>query len=714
MAISITSSPLPATVGLPAVVPAYADLTTVAASTNSSRRNYRLVADVWVDDGTNPAELEASLRVYPDQNGWCAFDPHRILQSHVRSDASMNLVQAAAPNNAAMRHYHLQLGEEYSNLVDVTSVQDASGSLRLNLLVTHRLSVGDRVRIDMDPGPNRERYSTYARVTSVPSTNAVVVDLPYVVPSPSQVETGVLREGVELYDTLFSGGFVQVQTTNAHELNEGDQFVLQMDTVGVAMVRLQSGSSGQVGPITVDGVNIMSSAVAYSGSLANTAALVAANINAHVSSPDYSAYALAGDPTVFIYSRRDANADGLVVTAASTGSLQLLYTPNMHQGRTGPFPDQNGNMLGAGWNPQYSGVWNVTSVIDANNFLTDIPYTGNSVAGSDRGSVMNLGNYRFRSLQRWPSAAGEYVAFFNGTVDQRLDWRNNRDVVTSLIVPASAGVPYGFKRFMSDAYEADGSASARRVTADDLAVLSFLNYDYTYNVTAAVFTMYDASGAVISTSSVPVSLSPSVRSNRWVDVPAGFPNTGLSPAGVDHFTVQLYDLSASPDQALSAPVRFDVICPPDRRAHEISGRPYTRFLWVNSLGGWDAVDFLGEERVRQDVQRYTFTRRSGSVDPANGSYSQTSSDRGDVSFHHDASDVYEVFSGPLTRSESALVRRMVESADVRVQRFDPYSQSEVLVPVVIIDSTEPPASQQKVRSWRVSYRTANAKIIQRG
>ena len=57
-------------------------------------------------------------------------------------------------------------------------------------------------------------------------------------------------------------------------------------------VTLTGGAAGSVDAITVDGVNIMSAAVPFNTSLAQTAIDVAANINAHTSVPNYNAVAV--------------------------------------------------------------------------------------------------------------------------------------------------------------------------------------------------------------------------------------------------------------------------------------------------------------------------------------------------------------------------------------------------------------------------------------
>ncbi len=77
-----------------------------------------------------------------------------------------------------------------------------------------------------------------------------------------------------------------------------------------ATVTLSAGASGSVDAITVNGVNVMSGSVAYATSLSQTATNVAANINAHVSVPNYTAVAVG--PVI-------------TITAVDTGSYQNGY-----------------------------------------------------------------------------------------------------------------------------------------------------------------------------------------------------------------------------------------------------------------------------------------------------------------------------------------------------------------------------------------------------
>lgn len=95
-------------------------------------------------------------------------------------------------------------------------------------------------------------------------------------------------------------------------------------------VALDTGASGSVDGITVDGVEIMSAAVPFNTTLAQTAIDVAANITAFTSSPNYTAVAVADDINITA-SENKASTD---VVVSSTTTITTTDT-NMSGGADG-------------------------------------------------------------------------------------------------------------------------------------------------------------------------------------------------------------------------------------------------------------------------------------------------------------------------------------------------------------------------------------------
>lgn len=98
------------------------------------------------------------------------------------------------------------------------------------------------------------------------------------------------------------------------------RYIVKIDglaTSATGTVTLDSGASGSVDSITVNGVNIMSGAVAFNTDLPTTATDVASNITANTSSPNYTAVAVGSTITITSVTK-GTSANGFVVTSSTT------------------------------------------------------------------------------------------------------------------------------------------------------------------------------------------------------------------------------------------------------------------------------------------------------------------------------------------------------------------------------------------------------------
>lgn len=83
-------------------------------------------------------------------------------------------------------------------------------------------------------------------------------------------------------------------------------------------VTLTGGAAGSVDAVTVDSVDILGGVVAFNGTLSQTAADVAAQINRHKSSPNYEAEASGAVVTIKALPGVGSSGNGLVVSATLT------------------------------------------------------------------------------------------------------------------------------------------------------------------------------------------------------------------------------------------------------------------------------------------------------------------------------------------------------------------------------------------------------------
>jgi len=88
-------------------------------------------------------------------------------------------------------------------------------------------------------------------------------------------------------------------------------------TAAYGSITLETGASGSVDSVTVNGVTITSGSVAFSTSLAGTATALAANINAYTSTPNYTAVANGATVTITAVTT-GAAVNGFVVSATLT------------------------------------------------------------------------------------------------------------------------------------------------------------------------------------------------------------------------------------------------------------------------------------------------------------------------------------------------------------------------------------------------------------
>ncbi len=218
-------------------------------------------------------------------------------------------------------------------------------------------------------------------------------------------------------------------------------------------VTLTGGAAGSVNGITVNGVQIMSGAVAYATSLTVTATAVAANINAFSSTPEYTAIAVGAVITI-TSTTGGAAVNGFVVTATLT-TITATYA-NMSGGVDGTAIAEGVTITG--------GTSGATAVVtrvslesgtweggDAAGRLIFASQTGNFTAEKlTAGATANLATIAGNSTAITLSANGRfktYIHNFSGALSTRrvygCDGVNRGwefDPVTAVFAPIATGM----------------------------------------------------------------------------------------------------------------------------------------------------------------------------------------------------------------------------------------------------------------------------------
>lgn len=126
--------------------------------------------------------------------------------------------------------------------------------------------------------------------------------------------------------------------TQAYILEFGNTYIRfyrdngQIIVGATGSVELTGGASGSVDDITVDSVSIMSGAESFDSDLATTASNVADNINAHTSSPNYTAEASSATITITAVDA-GTGPNGFVVSSSTT----TITTTDTNMSGGGPY-----------------------------------------------------------------------------------------------------------------------------------------------------------------------------------------------------------------------------------------------------------------------------------------------------------------------------------------------------------------------------------------
>ena len=128
------------------------------------------------------------------------------------------------------------------------------------------------------------------------------------------------------------------------------------ETAAYGIVNFTGGGSGSLNTLTVNGVDVLGGAVSYSGSLANTMVLVAAQVNAKNMSPHYKAsIPVAGAATMWLTAGPGLGTGPNTYTVAHTETTITVTETNVANGVAGSGGLTFGNS--ASGTLSMSGVW---------------------------------------------------------------------------------------------------------------------------------------------------------------------------------------------------------------------------------------------------------------------------------------------------------------------------------------------------------------------
>lgn len=342
------------------VYPVFNDNTHILSGTTLTRNSFNVLSDVYIND-----TFAGTLKNYPFDNH-IEINPQKLAASNIQNDFNFDVVRAV-DNPDAIKKINLVAKESYSRALSFSSITSATTYVQLNFTSTHNLRSGDRIFIQKDNANINPQYNGYWKILGI-STTSVFIDCYYVY--NQSIESGLAWEGVEYFDYAYSAGELTLTTTNTHSFNDGDTIYLQMDTWATGIIELTGGTTGSITGVFVNGVNIINTNVPFNTDLATTAADLATEINSYASDPEYSAYNYAGDERVHIYSKRISGSTtaGYSLSATATGDLAWVNSPAMF------ITDGVDTATNTGWNPHYTGTYNIKEVKSPTTFTVDLAY----------------------------------------------------------------------------------------------------------------------------------------------------------------------------------------------------------------------------------------------------------------------------------------------------------------------------------------------------
>lgn len=219
--------------------------------------------------------------------------------------------------------------EKRAAFVEVHSAEDMAGTVGLARTNTGLVVFGDTA----DPGA--PAGVTYQRLQHPTNTSLTLSDVPsYDLFGGKIYAVGVFSDGSvhHYYDGVYVEDWFDGRARAVFSITGGSVTPADIAIGSFTITGGTSAGSGQITSVTVNSVTVTSGAVNHTNDNATTATAVAANITAHTSSPNYTAF--ASGATVFIVAPSTGPAfNGLVVAAAVGGDATVAGATAMAGGR---------------------------------------------------------------------------------------------------------------------------------------------------------------------------------------------------------------------------------------------------------------------------------------------------------------------------------------------------------------------------------------------
>ena len=695
------------------VASVYTDQTALATSANSTRQNYVVTADIIID-GNNVD----TLRCYP-LNNTVQINPQKIAENYLDHTFNYSAV-TVADCYESIKPIYTVLGEQFSRAITFSSITQwlyySYTQLNLDRTIPF-ISAGDRCLIKKDDSSVNPQYDTYGEVVDA-SSSAVVLDIPYI--SATTTESGTLYEGSQMFDFVYStiSGVtgLAVTTYNNHNFKQGDQVFITMDACSTGKFKMVSGSTGSITSVKVNGVELLTSSVAFNTDIPTTMANLSTKINTNISVTGYHSYHLSGSSKLHIYSDRWSGAitNGYPITITTTGNLSIVHSPTMF---TAAGYD---SATGEGWN-QFTGTYTVGLTSPNQFFFTPSTFYNNET-GSQRGSIISMNNYVFTGITTGAtyyimnnSNRYDYNDYATEISHHSLNRTGSRyfSGVTPTYLTNQPRNTFGFYsvndiQTLDFLYKPSSTFLPTRMIIQELTGNTVRN-TYTVDMTSVI------SGYTGQNKYKKMSLGVGAWNLNQINsslITPSPPAGGMIQPDTTKYIVSLQAYQTFSFFPFSSwidmieEVTFNQNC---------TNNQYYQLIWLNKFGSFDYFTVTTNNEETLNIERTSFERkREGVIN--NNWYGFNSASRGMVDFTIKSSKSIKLYSNWLTLAQSQWLQEVFESPQVFI--YNPLigtpNDFTALYPVNITNKEVVlPSPKSRLKMFEIDVQISNRRINQK-
>ena len=350
----------------------------------------------------------------------------------------------------------------------------------------------------------------------------------------------------------------------------------------------------------------------------------------------------------------------------------------------GPIPSDP-----VGLNPQYTGRWRVTQVIDEYNILTNIPWDTSTVC--QPGWVTDLRNriypneaystnYAYVVNSTFQEADYLYTDPSAAMADYHPDLTNN----DSLLLTNKVDRTFYYDTNLED------SGTIGTIFGDEIDGTGTFAMGAVWN--RIYFQTFDSLGNSIAMASMLNPYASAMNGPFRIDIPVWPWNLNNAPGTTWADGIARPTFINSNVAYYQFALGMEVLGTPNIVSQVYTMRPercqiYEKFRlgWINDLGGWDYFNFRLASKETHQFERSTFRKKRGTLSSTSNVYNATNDARGLSTFNTQANKTWSVVSDWITQDQAIWLQELYRSPKVYLWRDSPGTAG--FRPITILDES---------------------------